>query len=195
MRASIWHVVPRIQNCPMQHWKMDGSSKFIVSKTILQNTKRLAIQRSYLLRVVGIDLLILPWDCAFTFSKRLFCTRQQQFELLTDIPQSILSLGSSLNGSNIKEGDDVYFECSVRANPKPYKVSWRFNETPLISNPHAGIIISNQSLVLQDVKRQQSGIYTCVAHNIEGDGVSNPMTLNIRCKLSLDSCSMYNLYI
>ena len=46
---------------------------------------------------------------------------------LTDIPQSILSLGSNLNGSNIKEGDDVYFECSVRANPKPYKISWRFN--------------------------------------------------------------------
>ena len=45
----------------------------------------------------------------------------------TDIPQSVLSLGSSLNGSNIKEGDDVYFECSIRANPKPYKISWRFN--------------------------------------------------------------------
>ena len=49
-------------------------------------------------------------------------------------------------------------------------------------NVHEGIIISNMSLVLQDVKRHQSGIYTCVAHNIEGDGVSNPMTLNIRCK-------------
>lgn len=55
-------------------------------------------------------------------------------------------------------------------------------ETPLISNPHEGIIVSNQSLVLQNVNRRQSGIYTCVAHNIEGDGVSNPMTLNIRCK-------------
>lgn len=52
----------------------------------------------------------------------------------------------------------------------------------MVSNPHAGIIVSNQSLVLQNVNRLQSGIYTCVAHNIEGDGVSNPMTLNIRCK-------------
>ena len=56
-------------------------------------------------------------------------------------------------------------------------------ENPLLHNVHEGIIISNMSLVLQDVKRHQSGIYTCVAHNIEGDGVSNPMTLNIRCKI------------
>nr|XP_040583876.1 nephrin-like [Lepeophtheirus salmonis] len=96
------------------------------------------------------------------------------------VPQSILSLGRNLNGSNIKEGDDVYFECNVRSNPKPYKISWRFNENPLIDNLHAGIIISNQSLVLQSVTKHQSGIYTCVAHNTEGDGVSNPMTLNIR---------------
>jgi len=44
-----------------------------------------------------------------------------------DVPQSVLSLGPNLNGSNIKEGDDVYFECSVRANPRPYKITWRFN--------------------------------------------------------------------
>ncbi len=47
--------------------------------------------------------------------------------IFSDIPQSILSLGSNLNGSNIKEGDDVYFECNVRSNPRPYKVTWRFN--------------------------------------------------------------------
>ena len=31
-----------------------------------------------------------------------------------DTPKAMLGLGSSLNGSLIKEGDDVYFECRVR---------------------------------------------------------------------------------
>ena len=46
---------------------------------------------------------------------------------VSDVPQAVLSLGSSLNGSNIKEGDDVYFECNVRSNPRPYKIAWRRN--------------------------------------------------------------------
>ena len=57
-----------------------------------------------------------------------------------------------------------------------------FQENPLVHDVAAGVIISNQSLVLQNVRRDSSGIYTCVAHNIEGDGVSNPMTLNVRCE-------------
>ena len=50
----------------------------------------------------------------------------QKFNV-TDVPKAVLALGSSLNGSNIKEGDDVYFECGVRANPRPYKITWRKN--------------------------------------------------------------------
>jgi hypothetical protein len=46
---------------------------------------------------------------------------------VADVPQVVLSLGSSLNATNLKEGDDVYFECNIRASPKPYKISWRFN--------------------------------------------------------------------
>lgn len=33
-------------------------------------------------------------------------------------------MGSTLNPDDIKEGDDVYFECHVHANPRPYKMSW-----------------------------------------------------------------------
>ena len=59
-------------------------------------------------------------------------------------------------------------------------LTWSLQEKPLYHNLSKGIIISNMSLVLQRVGRVQSGIYTCVAHNSEGDGVSNPITLNVR---------------
>ncbi len=61
------------------------------------------------------------------YSACVFFTARHFYFSYADVPQSILSLGTSLNGSNIKEGDDVYFECNVRANPRPYKISWRFN--------------------------------------------------------------------
>ena len=47
--------------------------------------------------------------------------------VISDIPTSKLTLGSNLDGSNIKEGDDVYFECAVQASPPPYKITWRHN--------------------------------------------------------------------
>ena len=46
---------------------------------------------------------------------------------ISDIPTSKLTLGSNLDGTNIKEGDDVYFECAVQASPPPYKITWRHN--------------------------------------------------------------------
>lgn len=39
----------------------------------------------------------------------------------------VLQLGSKLNPNDIEEGDDVYFECVVRANPPAYKVVWEHN--------------------------------------------------------------------
>lgn len=43
---------------------------------------------------------------------------------MTDPPVVKLRLGSSLAAGDIKEGDDVYFECHVRANPPARKLSW-----------------------------------------------------------------------
>lgn len=44
-----------------------------------------------------------------------------------DVPVVSLKMGSNLNPEDIKEGDDVYFECNIRANPKAYKLSWYHN--------------------------------------------------------------------
>jgi hypothetical protein len=43
------------------------------------------------------------------------------------MPVVTLKMGSSLNPDDIKEGADVYFECLILSNPKPYKMSWYHN--------------------------------------------------------------------
>ncbi|KAK4291784.1 hypothetical protein Pmani_035406 [Petrolisthes manimaculis] len=41
-------------------------------------------------------------------------------------PVVVLEMGRSLKPHSIKQGDDVYFECRVTANPPPYRVTyWR----------------------------------------------------------------------
>uniref|UniRef100_A0A1I8NIL5 Ig-like domain-containing protein n=1 Tax=Musca domestica TaxID=7370 RepID=A0A1I8NIL5_MUSDO len=95
-------------------------------------------------------------------------------------PTAHLKMGSSLNPDDIKEGDDVYFECVIQSNPKPYKMSWFHNGKELHHNVSAGVILSDQSLVLQSVSRASAGDYTCLAVNSEGKGTSNPVTLRIR---------------
>ncbi|MPC40531.1 Nephrin [Portunus trituberculatus] len=98
----------------------------------------------------------------------------------TDIPKASARFGSSLNAHNIKEGDDVYFECSIKANPRATMVSWSHNSNELVHNVSAGVIISNQSLVMQRVARAQAGHYACHARNVVGRGISNTLTLDVK---------------
>ncbi|KAL9695872.1 hypothetical protein quinque_015157 [Culex quinquefasciatus] len=43
------------------------------------------------------------------------------------LPTLKLELGTNMNPEDIEEGDDVYFECKVNANPSAYKVVWKHN--------------------------------------------------------------------
>ncbi|XP_060532294.1 nephrin-like isoform X2 [Cylas formicarius] len=94
-------------------------------------------------------------------------------------PEARIILGTSLNPDAVREGTDIYFDCIINAHPSVYKVEWRHNGKPLNINVNAGVIISNQSLVLQSVSRATAGNYTCVGYNTEGDGESNAFYLNV----------------
>ncbi|KRT85296.1 Immunoglobulin, partial [Oryctes borbonicus] len=98
------------------------------------------------------------------------------------IPILHLTLGSNLNPEDIEEGDDVYFECKVNANPWAYKVLWKHNGQVIQQNQKGGVIMSNSDLALQQITKNQAGNYTCVASNVEGDGDSNTVELKVMYK-------------
>lgn len=59
---------------------------------------------------------------------------------------------------------------------------FRYQGQTVAHNPKNGIIISAGNLALQGVTRFQSGNYTCIASNVEGDGESNQVPLKVMCK-------------
>ncbi|PBC32430.1 Cell adhesion molecule [Apis cerana cerana] len=95
-------------------------------------------------------------------------------------PIVTIKLGLSLKANDINEGDDVYFECDVQANPKAYKLVWYKDGKELHQNMTARIFLpSGQSLVLRSVTRNSAGEYSCMAVNVEGKSTSRPVTLEI----------------
>ena len=93
-----------------------------------------------------------------------------------------MTLGANIQRDTIREGSDVYFECNIMANPWVSEVGWYFEGRALYSDPSSGIIVSNQSLVLQKVRREHRGQYQCKAGNSEGQGESNTYFLRVQCK-------------
>ena len=49
------------------------------------------------------------------------------FALPAVSPSVELSLGRMVNPKDLEEGDDVYFSCSIKANPPAYKLTWWHN--------------------------------------------------------------------
>ncbi|XP_051153256.1 synaptogenesis protein syg-2 isoform X2 [Leptopilina boulardi] len=98
------------------------------------------------------------------------------------IPILHLELGSKLNPDDIEEGDDVYFECKVHANPWAYKVIWKHNGNVIQNDVKNGVIVQQYNLVLRHVNRSQTGNYSCVASNVEGDGYSQNIEIKIMYK-------------
>ena len=44
------------------------------------------------------------------------------------------------------------------------------------------IVIDEQRLILKAVDKKSSGLYVCSASNVEGDGFSKPMNLDVKYK-------------
>lgn len=94
-------------------------------------------------------------------------------------PRVELRLGSNLGSQPITEGRDVYFECDVTCNPPAREVIWTKDNERVTSQRKEGILVSDQNLVLQTVRRSSAGNYTCTATNTQGSTTSNTLPLDI----------------
>ncbi|KAG7170787.1 B-cell receptor CD22-like [Homarus americanus] len=109
-------------------------------------------------------------------------------------PTVAASLGRSLRPELLKEGDDVYFTCTVEANPPASTITW-YHEGAQVQNVTQGVILAGESLVLQKVGRRQAGQYTCAATNTITTTTSPPVTLRIKYKpVCLTSPTTYFIY-
>lgn len=94
------------------------------------------------------------------------------------VPVISLSLGAPLDSQNLMEGSDVYLECDIKANPPAKKIEW-FHNNKLLQSAR-GVIISNQTLVLQSITKATHGEYMCKAANTLGTVPSNQLYLDIK---------------
>lgn len=89
--------------------------------------------------------------------------------------------GERRNMYSLSEGEGGVLQCHVTARPPAFRVTWHRNDLPLSpgSLGSGGVVMGNQSIVLQKATREDAGDYTCTAHNAEGSSRSNPVRLEI----------------
>ncbi|CAD7012762.1 unnamed protein product [Ceratitis capitata] len=97
---------------------------------------------------------------------------------VTHAPIVSLRLGAPLDPNNLLKGSDVYLECDVKANPGITRVEWYHNDKQL--HLSRGVILSNQTLVLQGISKISHGQYFCRATNIQGSVSSNEVYLDVK---------------
>ncbi|XP_045113377.1 uncharacterized protein LOC123505771 isoform X2 [Portunus trituberculatus] len=88
-------------------------------------------------------------------------------------------LAPALDPTNIREGEDVYFECHIKANPPETRVVWLHEGEPLLSDRSRGVLAQGRNLVLQRVSRQAAGKYQCRVTNTLATVTSEPAALDV----------------
>ncbi|XP_065218970.1 cell adhesion molecule 3-like [Planococcus citri] len=91
-----------------------------------------------------------------------------------------LQMANFINPDNIKEGDDVYFECYMRANPRITKFTWFHNGLEIPQSIAKNIIKTDHNLILQRIQKTATGKFTCYAENAVGSGESDPVNLEVK---------------
>lgn len=115
--------------------KLYEAFTFVSFPTIVfpYNNWEIQFARFFFLHYIAVKILVRQENLKKSLNKYLL--------LFTVVPILHLQLGSNMNPDDIEEGDDVYFECKVHANPGAYKVVWKHNVSPCIKSLNTNIYI------------------------------------------------------
>ena len=80
-----------------------------------------------------------------------------------------------------REGQNVTLYCNATGNPA-LTISWYKNEYPISNDSSIILSPGHEQLTIRNVKRKDSGNYTCRANNSVGTDTSNASTINVQCK-------------
>ncbi|XP_053642179.2 uncharacterized protein [Cherax quadricarinatus] len=94
-------------------------------------------------------------------------------------PEVMVRLAPALDPNNIEEGDDVYFECQITANPPESRILWLHQGRRLHTDREQGVLAQGRNLVLQKVRREHRGDYQCVVTNAVDTVTSAPTVLDV----------------
>ena len=94
-------------------------------------------------------------------------------------PLSAPSLVQPLSAMTVNESQTAILKCTVEGNPSP-QVSWSKVKGSLPVGRH--VVASSGSLVLNDVRSDDDGVYTCRAENLLGS-FNASAKLTVQCKL------------
>ncbi|XP_022251679.1 nephrin-like [Limulus polyphemus] len=82
---------------------------------------------------------------------------------------------------DVREGEEVKFECKVQASPLVKDVTWEFDRKEFSLSPAAAASTTyNRTLVIHEASRAHRGRYRCSASNPEGLGFSNEIYMTVK---------------
>lgn len=96
----------------------------------------------------------------------------------TSIHFNFLFTGAHVEHWNLAHTFFCYYYSSIYISftPQGYE---------LVHNASKKILVTKESLALQQVSRHTSGRYQCLASNVEGDTLSNNLTISVMCKIGV----------
>lgn len=130
---------------------------------------------------VKIHFLIFYVPLPHIFESLFFKFIPLYYYFFSVIPVLNLTVNGSSKDMDITEDSYVHLLCSISANPAVYDITWYFRKQPIRTIEPLGILITNQTLVIERAKREHSGSYHCSAENFVNRGTSNSVHLTIKC--------------